>query len=117
MEKVERREMKTERLNIKETLPTVRLKTYSAHGSYMQCKCKRKWKCKRVHTFNANARKERYASARSIFPRWPTMIELLPIARVGSERKYKLQKMKMFHHTNFCVIQRFPALRKVCEFY
>ena len=34
--------------------------------------------------------------------------------RVGSERKYKLQKMKMFHHTNYCVIQRFPALRKVC---
>ena len=22
--------------------------------------------------------------------------------------------MKMFHHTNYCVIQRFPALRKVC---
>ena len=30
MEKVERREMKTERLNIKETLPIVRLKTHSA---------------------------------------------------------------------------------------
>ena len=34
--------------------------------------------------------------------------------RVGSERKYKLQKMKMFLYTNYCVIQRFPALRKVC---
>ena len=98
MEKVERREMKTERLNIKETLPIVRLKTHSAYnykyvvlskdlktGSHVRCKCKRKrkWKCKRVHTFNANARKERYASARSIFPRWPTMIELLPIHTCG----------------------------------
>ena len=82
MEKVERREMKTERLNIKETLPIVRLKTHSAcnykyvilskdlkTGSHVRCKCKRKrkWKCKRVHTFNENARKERYASAVEVF--------------------------------------------------
>ena len=32
MEKVERREMKTERLNIKETLQIVRLKTHSAYN-------------------------------------------------------------------------------------
>ena len=82
MEKVERREMKTERLNIKETLPIVRLKTHSAYnykyvvlskdlktGSHVRCKCKRKrkWKCKRVDTSKANTRKERYASAVEAF--------------------------------------------------
>ena len=82
MEKVERREMKTERLNIKETLPIVRLKTHSAcnykyvilskdlkTGLYVRCKCKRKrkWKCKRVDTSKANTRKERYASAVEAF--------------------------------------------------
>ena len=95
MEKVERREMKTERLNIKETLPIVRLKTHSAcnykyvillkdlkTGLHVRCKCKRKrkWKCKRVDTSKANTRKERYASAvEAFFTRWLTMIELLPI--------------------------------------
>ena len=82
MEKVERREMKTERLNIKETLPIVRLKTHSAcnykyvilskdlkTGFHVRCKCKRKrkWKCKRVDTSKANTRKERYASAVEAF--------------------------------------------------
>ena len=42
---------------------------------------------------------------------WSSFCRFTP---VGSERKYKLQKMKMFHHTNYCVIQRFPALMKVC---
>ena len=32
--------------------------------------------------------------------------------RVGSKRKYKLKKMKMFYYTNYCVIQGFPALRE-----
>ena len=87
--------MKTERLNIKETLPIVRLKTHLAcnykyvilskdlkTGLHVRCKCKRKrkWKCKRVDTSKANTRKERYASAvEAFFTRWLTMIELLPI--------------------------------------
>ena len=76
--------------NYKYVIPRKVLKT----GSHVRCKCKRKrkWKCKRVHTFNANARKERYASARSIFPRWPTMIELLPIHTCGKRTQILAQE-------------------------
>ena len=113
MEKVERREMKTERLNIKETLPIVRLKTHSAcnykyvilskdlkTGLYVRCKCKRKrkrkWKCKRVDTSKANTRKERYASAVEAFlqdgRQWLSFYRFTLVSR---ERKCELKKMKI----------------------
>ena len=107
--RVERREMKTERLNIKETLPIVRLKTHSAcnykyvilskdlkTGLYVRCKCKRKWKCKRVDTSKANTRKERYASAVEAFledgRQW---LSFYRFTRVSRERKCELKKMKI----------------------
>ena len=111
MEKVERREMKTARLNIKETLPIVRLKTHSAcnykyvillkdlkTGLHVRCKCKRKrkWKCKRVNTSKANTRKERYASAVEAFLQdgWQ-WLSFYRFTRVSRERKCELKKMEI----------------------
>ena len=109
--RVERREMKTERLNIKETLPIVRLKTHSAcnykyvillkdlkTGLHVRCKCKRKrkWKCKRVDTSKANTRKERYASAVEAFLQdgWQ-WLSFYRFTRVSRERKCELKKMEI----------------------
>ena len=112
MRMVERREMKTERLNIKETLPDWKLiqLCYDRHvipskdlktGSHVRCKCKRKlkWQCERVHTSNANAGKDRYASAVEVFfqddRQW---LSFCRFTRVGSEQKFKFKKLKCFCH-------------------
>ena len=62
-----------------------------------KCKRKRKWKCKRVHTSNANARRERYASAVEVFfqdgRQW---LSFCRYTRAGSERRCKLKKVKSF---------------------
>ena len=55
------------------------------------------WKCKRVHTSHANARRERYASALEVFfldgRQW---LSFCRYTRAGSERRCKLKKVKSF---------------------
>ena len=110
MRMVERREMETGRLNIKETLPDWKLIQLCYYryvipskdlktGSHVRCKCKRKrkWQCERVHTSNANPGKDRYASAVEVFfqddRQW---LSFCRFTRVGSEHKCKFKKIKMF---------------------
>ena len=117
MRMVERREMETGRLNIKETLPDWKLiqLCYDRHvipskdlktGSHVRCKCKRKlkWQCERVHTSNANAGKDRYASAVEVFfqddRQW---LSFCRFTRVGSEQKCKFKKIVLVTCVDGCV--------------
>ena len=122
--RVERREMKTERLNFADCRIENAFSTVIISTSFYR----RIWRLAHMCDANANANANGNASefirstqtqgkrdtqAQEVFfqdgREW---LGFCRFTRVGSKRKYKLKKMKMFYYTNYCVIQGFPALRK-----